>query len=482
MRHSQAITPSIHKFLPTSGYGRTFLLITLLESGIDIVLEAIVIARLKLIPSLKLPSNPGDFSPARSPLAVYLAIFIAAHLFQLYFAVDALRHKNTIQLIGLCCFNFAFLVYAIIQVPEIREIETLQTAANTSTTPAIILLIIPVCIGISQIAFMYLTWYLFKEFGWQIYKQIGADRRIKRVYLWYQIFMCLLKFDYFFFMAFSVQLVLLVPSVSPLERVLTVIALPTTLLLLLIGYYGVRREIKAVTYLFMLGLLSGSSYFIYKLFRIWQGRLDPSSYENVFKSLTVFSVSCLLMTLLSFTSATICLVNFGKGLKPQIDKNSSHTQKKNARRRMGGEEDSDSGIDELGRRRYERRGSLTSVGTGGTIPCKLGMEEMSGESAGMEPQSLSTFKSNNDPRLDLHHDHELPATAAYFQANLDFHARPHPPPFSNDTHNNPAFEPLPPPPPPHLSAPTPKPRASNRAHNALPRPRLDDTHKRMSID
>ena len=67
--------------------------------------------------------------------------------------------------------------------------------------------------------------------------------------------MCLLKFDYFFFMAFSVQLVLLVPSVSPLERVLTVIALPTTLLLLLIGYYGVRREIKAVTYLFMLGLL-----------------------------------------------------------------------------------------------------------------------------------------------------------------------------------------------------------------------------------
>ena len=77
--------------------------------------------------------------------------------------------------------------------------------------------------------------------------------------------MCLLKFDYFFLMAFSVQLVLLVPSVSPLERVLTIIALPTTLLLLLIGYYGVRQEIKSVTFLFMLGLLSGSSYFIYKV-------------------------------------------------------------------------------------------------------------------------------------------------------------------------------------------------------------------------
>jgi hypothetical protein len=157
MRHSQAITPSIHKvspplisqkrqekdtnqnqaqFLPTSGYGRTFLLITLLESGIDIVLEAIVIARLKLIPSLKLPSNPGDFSPARSPLAVYLAIFIAAHLFQLYFAVDALRHKNTIQLIGLCCFNFAFLVYAIIQVclkPSLSILHIFITQLNSLT-------------------------------------------------------------------------------------------------------------------------------------------------------------------------------------------------------------------------------------------------------------------------------------------------------------------------------------------------------------
>ncbi|PLW05913.1 hypothetical protein PCANC_27411 [Puccinia coronata f. sp. avenae] len=351
MRHSQAITPSIHKFLPTSGYGRTFLLITLLESGIDIVAA-------EAHPLAQAPSNPGDFSPARSPLAVYLAIFIAAHLFQLYFAVDALRHKNTIQLIGLCCFNFAFLVYAIIQVPEIREIETLQTAANTSTTPAIILLIIPVCIGISQIAFMYLTWYLFKEFGWQIYKQIGADRRIKRVYLWYQIFMCLLKFDYFFFMAFSVQLVLLVPSVTTAS--------------------AVKLKPSPIS--------SGTLGIIYKDLARPAG---PSSYEN-----DSLSVSCLLMTLLSFTSATICLVNFGKGLKPQ--KLEPHPEEE-CTRRMGGEEDSDSGIDELGRRRYERRGSLTSVGTGGTIPCKLGMEEMSGESAGMEPQSLSTFKSNNGP-------------------------------------------------------------------------------------
>lgn len=182
--HSQST-----QFLPQSIYGRTFLFITILESLFDIILESIVIARLKLVHTLKISITTQDTNSTtiRAPLPVYLGIFILAHLFQLYFALDALRHKNTIQLIGLCGFNLAFLVYAGIQVPEIREIESLQSITNTdASTPTIILLIIPVCISISQAAFIYLTWHLFKEFGWQIYKQIGADRKIKRIYLWYQ--------------------------------------------------------------------------------------------------------------------------------------------------------------------------------------------------------------------------------------------------------------------------------------------------------
>ncbi|KAH9458355.1 hypothetical protein MJO28_005426 [Puccinia striiformis f. sp. tritici] len=477
---SRPATGRFRKFLPESKYGKSFLIITILESCIDIILEAIVIARLNLIHSLKISLD--DITATRTPLVVYLGIFILAHLFQLYFALDALRHKNTIQLIGLCCFNFAFLVYAIIQVPEIREIELAKGIDSNSSTPAVILLIIPACIGTCQVAFVYLTWHLFKEFGWQIYKQIGADRKIKRVYLWYQIFMCLLKFDYFFFMAFTVQLVLLVPSVSPLERVLTVIALPATLLLLVVGYYGVRKEIKSVILLFMIGLLSGSSYFIYKLYRIWEGRHDANSYENVFKSLTVFSVSCLTMTLMSFTSAIICLFNFGKGLKAQIDKN-SNTKKTTGRRRVAAERvyNEDEGmVDELGRR-YDRTGSGTSLGLDKST-CKAGLE-VSGI-IHEQPQKLSTFKSN-----EINFDDPV---GGYFSTNLDFNLHP-----SSD-----------PPPPPspfdpsHLT-PTP-PSASHNLHipsppSATTKSRLhhpyhlgsksqrrqnsnDESNKRMSID
>ncbi|POW16063.1 hypothetical protein PSTT_01600 [Puccinia striiformis] len=345
---SRPATGRFRKFLPESKYGKSFLIITILESCIDIILEAIVIARLNLIHSLKISLD--DITATRTPLVVYLGIFILAHLFQLYFALDALRHKNTIQLIGLCCFNFAFLVYAIIQVPEIREIELAKGIDSNSSTPAVILLIIPACIGTCQVAFVYLTWHLFKEFGWQIYKQIGADRKIKRVYLWYQI-----------------QLVLLVPSVSPLERVLTVIALPATLLLLVVGYYGVRKEIKS-------------------LYRIWEGRHDANSYENVFKSLTVFCD------------------------RQEFEYEEDDRKKKGAAERVYNEDEGM--VDELGRR-YDRTGSGTSLGLDKST-CKAGLE-VSGI-IHEQPQKLSTFKSN-----EINFDDPV---GGYFSTNLDFNLHP----------------------------------------------------------
>lgn len=109
---SQSLTHSLQQtvfLIPESTHARAFLLVTLIEAIINVALESIIIGRTNLLQSL-------FYSQSRTPLAVYLAIFILAHVFQLFLASDALRQKNTIQLIGLCWFNLAFLVYAIIQV------------------------------------------------------------------------------------------------------------------------------------------------------------------------------------------------------------------------------------------------------------------------------------------------------------------------------------------------------------------------------
>ena len=54
-------------------------------------------------------------------------------------------------------------------------------------------IIVPVMIGVTEIVYCFLAWKLYKEFGWVIFKSLGADRRIKKMFLAYQ---CTTILDY----------------------------------------------------------------------------------------------------------------------------------------------------------------------------------------------------------------------------------------------------------------------------------------------
>lgn len=57
----------------------------------------------------------------------------------------------------------------------------------------------------AEIAYIALGYKIYSEFGWQVFKLLGADRQIKRIYMQYQILQCLMRFDIFFWLGFSVQ-------------------------------------------------------------------------------------------------------------------------------------------------------------------------------------------------------------------------------------------------------------------------------------
>ena len=161
-------------------------------------------------------------------------------------------------------FNFLFLLYAIIQIGEIQHSTT--TSEGIIHIPVSVLTnIIPAVISAAGIAYIALGWKIYNEFGWKVYKFLGADRRIKKMYASYQIFHCLVKFDLFFWIGFSVQFLWLVLSKTDWEYYVTWAALPLSVVLLIEGHLAARHENKWMMATFMSGCIGALVYFIYKV-------------------------------------------------------------------------------------------------------------------------------------------------------------------------------------------------------------------------
>lgn len=130
--------------------------------------------------------------PEAKTIPTYLTLFIFAHVFLIGLVYDALRLKNTIQVIGLCLFNGAMLIYAAIQMDQIKEandelIVNLPGWKNIWPDIQPFLIAIPCLIGLCTVLMSVVAWKLYDEFAWTIYKHISADLRMKRRYLTFQV-------------------------------------------------------------------------------------------------------------------------------------------------------------------------------------------------------------------------------------------------------------------------------------------------------
>lgn len=164
----------------------------------------------------------------------------------------------------LSVFNAFFLIYAVVQIFEIRGSIPADTSGISDIPVNILTAVIPIVISVAEIAYIALGWKIWREFGWKVYKRLGADRRVKRMFAQYQIFLCIMKFDVFFFIGFSIQLIWLVLNRQNWEWYVTCAALPCSFLLLVDGILAARYENKQMMISFMLGCVGAMVYFVYK--------------------------------------------------------------------------------------------------------------------------------------------------------------------------------------------------------------------------
>jgi len=319
------------KWLPDSLACRLYVLTVLIETIIDLAIEG------ELLLLVKPEDSGGDRDVRQWKMPVYLSIFAMAHIFQFVMAVDAVYARNTLQFLLLTLFNALFLVYAGVQISEIQQAVEGSEKVFSKIPIQVLTKLIPVVISIAEVAYIALGWKIYNEFGWQVYKFLGADRRIRQLYTNYQIYECLIKFDVFFWVGFSVQFIWLVLNEQDWEYYVTCAALPLSLILLVEGHLAARYENKWMMATFISGLVGAMVYFVYKLIKLLILK-DTDQFKLVWKTMTVFSIIAIVLLIATFAYSVLIMRNFGRGLKGALERRNApgHTRYASQPHRRGG--------------------------------------------------------------------------------------------------------------------------------------------------
>lgn len=258
-------------------------------------------------------------------MPLYLALFLFAGVYQVLVSLWALSYRNTIQLGFLMIFSLAMLVYSGIQYDQIRVFigNQFTSGAFLSDRQVLNFLISVPCILGGQFLFqMFLTWKLYEEFNWDIFKRIGASLRLKRALRDYLFFESIVIFDIFFFVGFTLQFVIVVLQTKDVEFGLTIAVIPLTILVLLAAIYSAKREFKPGLYAFVFVCFPGMAYFLFKLIRLYTvgNPIKKNRFMRARKTLTVFAVVTLVFLVLTIIYSIKVLRNFGLGLKKESER------------------------------------------------------------------------------------------------------------------------------------------------------------------
>lgn len=113
-------------------------------------------------------------------------------MYELVLVYDALRLKNTIQVIMICVCNLGLLIYGAVQFEQINDAIAILSQKGDidihvwdEIKP--FLIAIPCIIALGLILMAFIARKLYDEFAWTIYRHISADLQMKRRYLTYQV-------------------------------------------------------------------------------------------------------------------------------------------------------------------------------------------------------------------------------------------------------------------------------------------------------
>lgn len=196
---SRPPTPSFwQRLFPRDPYTRMAIVWSFTQFVIISILEGMVLKKqddyVNTMATAKFPPDSIIVPNARA-LIVYQALFICAQAFQLFLTTDAIFSLSVIQMLATTAFNGALFVYSIVQYSQAANILTAADMVilklsipgiEIHPTKTLELIIIGL-MAVFMIGWVFLTFKLYKIFGWTIYKEMGADVSVMSKELFYII-------------------------------------------------------------------------------------------------------------------------------------------------------------------------------------------------------------------------------------------------------------------------------------------------------
>lgn len=294
------------------------------------IVSAVLVMALEIFMFVAINLNRHGFDTDSKyfEISIFLALFIFAGFYQVLITIVGLHTKNLILLSMLLVFYACMLIYTGIQYNELNQNETYEVALAwrraTMGTNIAALVVLALTLVVQTLLIVCV---LRSSMRWFKFKKIGASFDIKRRYTVFQFHRCLLMFDFFFFLAFTVQfIVIMVADKTSVEFILTCCMLPLTILVLFASDYAATRELVWLSVFTVLCYIGGCVYVLFKTIRLftkytsaYDVTLVPGSYFPGRTSLVFFAVVTLVFLVCTIVLECWTVFNYNKGLLPFVN-------------------------------------------------------------------------------------------------------------------------------------------------------------------
>lgn len=280
----------------------------------------------------------GDFSaynnvehPGMGPgRRIYMIIYMGAVVYTCFLCLFAVKRQNFMEIIAFDLQNFAFVTYSFIQLYHVKfkKYNGLRISENDAL-PKIVIANATTLLFLN-VVFTYLSYKLYMEFGWKIYKRVRFNIRLRGIYQIYELLSCLLKMEILYWGMYAIvhSLVLLRDTHNILFFV-SLAFIPLSFIYAGLGYYATHRENRLLMVLFLSWTVAGIGYFLYKLYgfitRKCSGCVEFEKTgkdipAEAFMHFVYLGIMNLVVAMTIFGVALKAYLNFGGGLAEHFNR------------------------------------------------------------------------------------------------------------------------------------------------------------------